>query len=54
MRPIEGMAMQNQVTAAAVRSYLEQQNGLEQVRTDLRESKTLDFLYEHAQVVEED
>lgn len=51
---IERMAMQNQVPVAAMKSYLEQQNGLEQVQTELRESKTLDFLYEHAYVVEED
>ena len=51
---IEALAMQNQVPVAAMKSYLEQENRLEQIRTDIKESKTLDFLYEHAQVVEED
>jgi trigger factor len=50
---VEAMAAQNQMPVAAMRSYLEQHHGLEQIQTDLRESKTLDFLYEQAHVAEE-
>ncbi|GAK60405.1 trigger factor [Candidatus Vecturithrix granuli] len=50
---VEAMATQHQMPVAAMKSYLEQHNGLDQVRTDLKESKTLDFLYEQAHVVEE-
>lgn len=52
---IENMAMQQQVSVAAMRSFLSNQgNGLEQLRSNIGESKALDFLYEHANVVEEE
>jgi trigger factor len=54
-RAIEQLAMQNQVPVAAMKSVLSEQEGsLEKMRSDLRESKTIDFLYEHANVVEEE
>jgi trigger factor len=51
---IQHIATQNQVAVAAMRNYLAQQGGLERVRNDLLEAKTLDFLYEHANLKEEE
>lgn len=51
---IANMAAQHQVPLAMMKSYMESQNGLDQLRRELRETKTLDFLYEHASVAEED
>lgn len=50
---VQQLAMQNQVPPAAMRSYLEQQGGLDRIYNDLLETKTLDFLYEQANLVEE-
>jgi trigger factor len=50
---IERLATQNHMPVAAMKGYLTEHGGLERIRTDLVESKTLDFLYEHAQFVEE-
>jgi trigger factor len=50
---VEKLAMQQQVPVAAMKGYLSQHGGLERVQTDILEAKTLDFLYEHAQLVEE-
>lgn len=47
------LAMQYQVAVATMKSFLAEQGGLERIRSDIGESKTLDFLYEHAQIVEE-
>jgi trigger factor len=50
---IQQLATQSQMPVATMRNYLEQQGGLERVRSDILETKTLDFLYEHAHLVEE-
>jgi trigger factor len=49
---VEKLAMQHQTPVAAMKGYLSQHGGLERVRADILEMKTLDFLYEHAQLVE--
>jgi trigger factor len=51
---VERMAMQHQVPVAAMKSFMVEKGGLEQLRSDIGESKTLDFLYENAQIVEEE
>jgi hypothetical protein len=49
------MAMGQEIPVAALRQYLEkQQGGLDRIVSDIRESKAQDLLYEHATVVEED
>jgi FKBP-type peptidyl-prolyl cis-trans isomerase (trigger factor) len=50
---VERIAMQHQMPVAAMKGYLSQHGGLERVQADILEAKTLDFLYEHAQLVEE-
>ena len=47
------LAAQKQVTVADMKTFLEKQGGLNQIRSDIAETKTLDFLYEHANVAEE-
>ncbi len=47
------LAMQYQIPVAKMKGILEQQGGLEQIRSDIGETKTLNFLYEHAKFVEE-
>jgi trigger factor len=48
------IAQQYQVTPEVMKGFLEQQGGgLGQIRSDIGETKTLDFLYEHAKFVEE-
>jgi trigger factor len=49
---IEKLAMRHQMPVAAMKGYLAKQNGTEQIRSEIAETKTLDFLYEHAQIVE--
>ncbi len=52
---ITSLAMQQRLPVATMKSYLASQpDGIERLRSDIRESKTLDFLYENAKVVEED
>ncbi len=48
------IAMQYQVAVATMKGFLEQQGGLDQIRSDIGEGKTLDLLYEHAKFVEEE
>lgn len=50
---IQQVAMQNHLPVAAMRNFLTQQGGLDRIRSDLLDSKTLDFLYEHANLLEE-
>jgi FKBP-type peptidyl-prolyl cis-trans isomerase (trigger factor) len=51
---IEALSMQQRVPVAAMKSFLASQpDGIERLRADIRESKTLNFLYENAKVVEE-
>lgn len=50
---IQQLATQSQVPVATMRSYLEEQGGIERVRSDLLEIKALDILYEHANLTEE-
>ena len=50
---VEKLAMQNQMPVAAMKHYLEEHGGVGGVRSDILETKTLDFLYAHAQLVEE-
>jgi trigger factor len=49
---VEKLAMRYQLPVAAMKGYLAKQNGVEQIRSDIAETKTLDFLYEQAQIVE--
>jgi trigger factor len=51
---VEKLAMQNQMPVAAMKGYLSEHGGLERIRSDMLETKTLDFLYEHAQLGEEE
>jgi trigger factor len=51
---VEKLARQSQIPVAAMKSYLSKQNGLEHIKADMMEAKTLDFLYENAQLVEEE
>ena len=50
---VEKIAMQQRLPVAAMKSYLAENNRLEQLRSNMREARTLDFLYQHAQVAEE-
>lgn len=50
---VQQLATQNHLPVAAMRNFLVQQGGLDRIRSDLLEAKTLDFLYEHANLVEE-
>lgn len=50
---IQLMAQQNHFPVAAMRNFLLQQGGIERIRNDIAETKVLDFLYEHANLVEE-
>lgn len=50
---VEKIAMQQRLPVAVMKSYLAEHHRLEQLRSNLREAKTLDFLYQHAHVVEE-
>lgn len=50
---VQQLATQSQIPVTTMRNYLEEQGGLERVRSDLLETKTLDFLYEHANLAEE-
>ncbi|PIE34075.1 trigger factor [candidate division KSB3 bacterium] len=52
---IATLSMQQRLPAATMKSFLASQpDGIERLRGDIRESKTLDFLYENAKVVEEE
>ncbi|PID57035.1 trigger factor [candidate division KSB3 bacterium] len=52
---LERMATGQGLPVAVLRQYLTSQpNGFDRIISDIRESKTQDFLYEHAKVVEED
>ncbi len=52
---VERMAMQQQAPVATMREFLSKQpNGLERLRSDMQETKAIDFLYEHAIIVEEE
>ena len=50
---VEKIAMQQRLPVAAMKAYLAEHHRLEQLRSNMREAKTLDFLYQHAHVVEE-
>ena len=50
---VEKLATQNQMPVAAMKGYLSEHGGLERIRSDMLETKVLDLLYEHAQLVEE-
>lgn len=50
---VENMAMHYQVPVAAMKSYLAEHGGLPRIGADIGESKTLTFLYDHAQITEE-
>jgi trigger factor len=50
---IQQVATQNHLPVAAMRNFLAQQGDLERLRNELLESKTLDFLFEHANLLEE-
>ncbi len=47
------LATQNQVPVATMKTLLEERGGFDQIRSDIAETKVLNFLYEHANVVEE-
>jgi len=51
-RRIEGLAAARQVTPAKVRSLLQQQDLLPQLRSQIREEKTIEFLLNEAEVEE--
>lgn len=53
-KTVERLAMQHQMPVAAMKGYLSKHGGLERIQADILEVKTLDFLYEHAQLVEEE
>lgn len=48
------LAMQYQVAVAAMKAFLEKRAGLEQIRSEIGEAKTLNFLYERAKLLEEE
>ena len=50
---VEKLALQNQMPVAAMKGYLAEHGGLERIRSDMLETKVLDLLYAHAQLVEE-
>jgi len=50
---IQQLAQQNQMPVATLRDFLDKQDGLERIRGDIMEVKTLDFLYENANLVED-
>jgi trigger factor len=49
---IERIATQHQMPVATMKGYLTQHGGLERIHADMMETKTLDFLYENAQLTE--